>query len=266
MKYITYLNLVSRLIFLALIFILVKSKSDYLLVPLISGIGAIIAGIISLVFIIKDGIRIKGQPFNILFSYLKKSYVMALAYASNTFKSNINIIIVKFLFSYSEVAYFDLAIKISNIGNTFLDLISQTVFPKMAREKNGIFLKKLIKLSLGAALAYILFIQIFAKSIVLVLGGIEMEPAINILRVLVFFIPIYITGALLGRNCLIVHGFDKQVLLSMLYSSIVYVTLIGVFYLIGINITLIGIILVYIISFAFETIYRYIICKSKKIF
>jgi len=266
MKYITYINLVSRLIFLALIFILVKSKSDYLLVPLINGIGAIIAGIISLVFIRKDGIRIKEQPFNILVSYFKKSYVLALAYLSNTFKSKINIIILKLLFSYTEVTYFDLAIKIAEIGNAFLNLISQTVFPKMSIEKNGRFLKKVIILSLVVAFTYVLFIQIFAKPIVFVLGGIDMEPTVNVLRIFVFFIPIYITGALLGRNCLIIHGFDKHVLLSMLYSSIAYVTIIGAFYLIGINITLIGLILVYIISFAFETTYRYIICKLKKIF
>lgn len=266
MKYITYLNLVSRLIFLALIFILVKSKSDYLLVPLINGIGAIIVGIISILFIIKDQIVFRAQPINVLFTYFKKSYVMALAYASNTFKTNFNIIIVKFLFSFSEVAYFDLALKISNIGNTFLDLISQTVFPKMSREKNANFLMKIIKLSLGTSLLFILFIQIFAKPIIETLGGIEMLPAINILRIIVFFIPIYITGSLLGRNCLIVHGFDQQVLLSMLYSSIVYATLIGVCYMIGINVTLTGLILAYLGSWAFETAYRYIICKSKNIF
>lgn len=265
MKYITYLNLVSRIIFLALIFMLIKSKSDYLLVPIISGIGATIAGLISIFIIIKDQIVFRAQPINILLVYFKKSYVMALAYTSNTFKTNFNIIIVKFFFSFSEVAYFDLALKISNIANTFLDLISQTVFPKMSREKNTNFLKKVINLSLGASFLFILFIQLFAKQIIETLGGIEMIPAINILRILIFFIPVYITGALLGRNCLIVHGFDKQVLLSMLYSSIVYVALIGVFHTIGINITLTGLILIYIISFAFETSYRYIICKSKNI-
>jgi PST family polysaccharide transporter len=266
MKYMTYLNLVSRLIFLALIFILVKSKSDYLLVPLISGIGATIAGVISIILILRDGIVFNKQSIRILTYYFKNSYVMALAYASNTFKSNFNIIIVKFLFSFSEVAYFDLALKISNIGNTFLELISQTVFPKMSREKDPEFLKNIIILSLGASFLFIFFTQIFAAPIIGLLGGIEMMPATNILRIMVFFIPVYIMGALLGRNCLIVHGFDKQVLLSMLYSSIVYISIIGFLYLIDINIPLSGLILVYIISFAFETTYRYIICKSKNLF
>ena len=265
MKYMTYLNLVSRLIFLALIFILVKSESDYLMVPLISGIGATIAGVISILLILKDRIVFKMQSIRILLYYFKKSYVMALAYASNTFKSNFNIILVKFLFSFSEVAYFDLALKISNIGNTFLELISQTVFPKMSREKDSIFLKKIIKFAFGASILFILFIQIFANPIIEILGGIEMTPAVDVLRILVFFIPVYITGALLGRNCLIVHGFDKQVLLSMLYSSVFYIACIAILYIVGINITLIKLILLYIISFAFETTYRYIICKTKNI-
>jgi len=117
MKYITYLNLTRRLIFLSLIFIFIKSKSDYLLVPLINGIGAIVAGLLSVLLLRKEQIKIKAQSANTLIWYFKNSYVMALAYASNSFKANINIIIVKFLFSFSEVAFYDLALKISNIGH-----------------------------------------------------------------------------------------------------------------------------------------------------
>jgi len=265
MKYITYINIISRLMFLVLILLLVKSQSDYLLVPIFNGFGAIIAGIISLFFISKDKILIKFQPLHILFLYLKQSYIMALAYASNSFKANFNIVLAKLLFSFSEVAYLDLALKVANIGITFLDLINQTVFPKMSREKNSSFLKKIIKLSVAASLLYVLVIQIFAKPIVVTLGGNGMAPAINILKILVWYIPIYITGALLGRNCLIIHGFDKKVLLSMLYSCLVYIAIIGFSYIIGINITLIGLVIAFIIAWAYETTYRYIVCRAQNL-
>lgn len=266
MKFITYVNVISRTIFLILIFVVINSKTDYLLVPIVNGVGTLCAGIISMFLVLNDGIKIKLQPINILLEYIKKSYTMALAYASNSFKTNLNIIIVKFLFSYSEVAYFDLALKISNIGIVFLDLISQTIFPKMSRDKSSLFLKKIIRLSMTVSFVIIIIIQIFASQIIYNLGGVDMEPAVNILRILIFFIPIYIFGALLGRNCLIVHGYDKQVLLSMLFSSIIYIFITYSLYVLGIDISITAITIIYIISFGFESIYRYKICRLKNIF
>ncbi|BDX39593.1 teichoic acid transporter [Tenuifilaceae bacterium CYCD] len=265
MKYITYLTLVSRLLFLTLIFVFVHSKQDYLKVPILSGVGAIIAGLLSQYILYKDGIYIKLQSISTLKYYIKNSYVMALAYASNAFKYNFNLILVKLFFSYSEVAYFDLALKISNIGNTFLDLISQSIFPKMSREKDSKFLVKVIKISLLISFVFILFIQFFSNQIVILLGGADMLSAVNILRVIVFFIPIYILGALLGRNCLIVHGFDKNVLLSMFYSSLLYVLILSFFYYFKINISLVTLTIIFIFSYIFESLYRFYLCKKFKI-
>ncbi len=55
MKYITIITIISRTIFLGLIFLMVKESEDYLLVPIINGMGAIIAGIISQYIVIKRG-------------------------------------------------------------------------------------------------------------------------------------------------------------------------------------------------------------------
>jgi PST family polysaccharide transporter len=265
MKYITVLTLLSRLLFLGLIFIFIKTKADFLLVPVISGIGAFISGVIAFLLLKRNGISLHWQPFTLLVSYVKNSYIMALAYASNVFKTNFNLLVLKFLFSYSEVAYFDLALKITNIGNTFLDLVSRTIFPKMSREKNTLFLRKIIKLSVLGSLGYVLFIQLFAGIIIDLLGGYEMFGAIELLRLLVFYLPIYIIGALLGRNCLIVHNQDKFVLLSMFYSSLYYLLAIAFCLVLKLNVSPIGLVFVFLSSFLIDTMYRYVICKKLKL-
>jgi len=45
MRYITIINIVSKILFTIAIFVLVKQSSDYLLVPLLTSLGAIFAGI-----------------------------------------------------------------------------------------------------------------------------------------------------------------------------------------------------------------------------
>lgn len=265
MKYITVITLISRSIFLILIFLLVNDNSDYLLVPIINGMGAIIAGIISQVIVIKKGIKYSRQPFYALKFYFVKSYVMALAYASNTLKSNLNIVLVKALFSYNAVAYFDLALKVSRVGTSFLELISVSVFPKMSREKNVFFLKKIIYLSLVLSVIYVLFVQLSAPLIISLIGGEQMLDSISLLRVIILFVPFQIIGGLLGRNSLIVNGYDKDVLYSMAISSLTYGLVVLVLYLSFDNLSLELLGAVFVFSFAFDTLYRYMKCKSYKI-
>ena len=53
MKYITYLNLLSKVLFTSLIFIVIKTPDDYIYQPLLLAIGTAIAGITALYFIWK---------------------------------------------------------------------------------------------------------------------------------------------------------------------------------------------------------------------
>lgn len=265
MKFITIITLISRVILFSCIFIFVKEDEDYLLVPLFNGIGAIVAGIISQVIVYKRGIRYSFVSFGILKDYTKKAYVMALAYGANTLKYNLNIILVQFFFSYREVAYFDLALKVSRLGSSFLELVGIAVFPKMSREKNKSFLLKMIYISSGLSVAYLIIIYFFAPFIVQILGGEGMFEAIDILKIVIFSVPFQVLGAFLGRNCLIVHGFDKDVLKSMLYSGIFYISGILLFFKVFDSTSASIIAVIFVLSFAYETLFRYIKCREHKI-
>src|SRR5690554_835565 len=64
MKYITILNLISKLLFTIAVFVFIKNKSDFILQPLFTTLGFIVSGIISMyVIIYKWQIRIKRPEF-----------------------------------------------------------------------------------------------------------------------------------------------------------------------------------------------------------
>ena len=54
MKYITCLNILSRIIFMVLIFVFVKQQSDYVIVPLLNSMGFLAAGLIGIWFAVKE--------------------------------------------------------------------------------------------------------------------------------------------------------------------------------------------------------------------
>lgn len=264
MRNITIISVFNKILILFLILCFIKDKNDYLYVPALNFMSILLSSTITFYFLYKDNIRFKIQPFSYILELFKKAYVMALTVGINIIKANMNVVLAKLFFSYKAVAYFDLAIKITNIFISFLDLISQSVYPKMSILKDKIFLKKILKYSAFTAIVLTLFMQLFSGIIVNILGGEKMADSIPLLRMLSVIFPIYIVGALLGRNALVVHGYNEAVLSSMIFSSFVYVMLIFTFYYVF-HIDLILMSLAFILSFLSETIYRYVRCKKYNI-
>ena len=64
MKYITIVNLSARLLFVVAIFLFVREREDYLIVPLLNGFGAILAGCLSLYIVLgKERIKIVRDTY-----------------------------------------------------------------------------------------------------------------------------------------------------------------------------------------------------------
>lgn len=265
MKNIAVISIINKLFVLFLIIFFVKKQDDYILVPLINLIGVIISVAIGLNYLRRDRIKFKWQKSISILFYFKKSYVMALSFSVNTIKTNLNVILAKNLFSYTAVAYFDLALKIVNIFISFLDIISQAVYPKMSITKDKKFLKKVLKFSLVIALVLMILVQFGANIFINLLGGQGMNDSIPILRILAIVFPIYILGALFGRNALIINGYNSSVLMSMVVSGIFYALFIFVFYYFLDIKNLKVISISFVLSFLVETIYRYKECRKFKI-
>nr|WP_286416531.1 oligosaccharide flippase family protein [Myroides odoratimimus] len=264
MKFITLLNFISKILFLILVFAFIKNSEDVYLYPVFNGLTGLIVCILSIKIVLKHGVKLYFPKFSILTYYIRKSYVMALAYASNNLKSGLNIILIKLLFGVKEVAYFDLAMKIITMGNTFSDVLNQAVFPKISREKNMIFLKKVLVVILFSTSLFVIFTFLFGEWIVRILGGVNMSNAVLVLKIVSFVVPFYAVGGLLGRNCLIVFNKDKIVLRSMIVSGILYLFLVLIYYMCRWeNLEIFS--MFFLVSFMFETLYRYYYCKKEKL-
>lgn len=262
MKYITLVTLTSRLLFFLFIFIFITKEDDYILFPILNFVGSIIGLAFSFYILHKDGIRFVKPTKEEIFYHVKSSYIMGLAVGSNSLKTNLNIILIKSVLSLKEVAVFDLISKIVFIGNTVIDLISQTVFPKIAKDKNKLFFKKVIKLVLVFAFGVILCNILLGKFAIGLLSADKMLDSYPLLILMSLIIPIYSLGTMLGRNCLNVYGQDKHVLYSMTISSLLYV-LIFLFCknILDLQFDIYLFTVIYLVSFLIDTVYRFVVCK-----
>ncbi len=230
MKYITLMNLLSRTIFVVLIFILVKERKDYLFVPLIYGIGSVVAGVVSITIVFTHNIKFIWQPYNILKYYFKNSIPIFISNLSTSLSLSTNKVILGLSLGMQEVAYYELAEKLSLISKTPIQLIGQAIYPQVAQNKNRKFLKGAFLITLIVTSIILLGGILFANTIIKLAGGLEMVKSVMVFQILIISI-IPVTISLFYANIVLISwNLNKDYLRIRIYTSIFY--FIVVFFLI----------------------------------
>lgn len=265
MKYIAIFSFVGRLVFVLLIFLCVATPEDYLLVPLINGIGAIVTSFIAIyILLYRFNIKLTWQSFATVYSYTKDSTKLLLTSITGIIKDKTNTIVIGSVLGMGEVAYYDFVEKIVNVLSTVFYTISNVVFPYYNKNANRLFARKLlICTTLSGILLYIL-VGCFLKQFILLFFNDEMLVAIPVYWILGTLFIYRHLSYFLGTVILISHNHVKDVIMNMFYSMFVYLFIVIFFWIIGYqDIYILSISLV--VSVLFEAWQRWYYCRKYKI-
>lgn len=264
MKYITLFTLISRSISLILIFIMIKIPEHYLRVPLINGIGAMVAGIGAIIIIFKDD---KIKFFIPKISQIKYHFRRSTPYFISELSVNVflqtNKVVLGSVLGMAEVAYYDLAEKIINIFRRIpLGIVRNTIFPRVAKTKNISIVHKTTIIMTVFALLSVIFINLIAPQMIKIIGGESMIESLGVLRL--FSIAIITTHI---SNYYLTIGlwsldFNIEFRNAMIFSCILYILILSflyIFNLIGLYILVWCIILIDV----FQALYCLYIYRKK---
>lgn len=257
MKYITYINLFVRSLFIFAIFFFIKQKSDYIIVPLINSIGAFLSGIIALYVVFgKEGIKFKYISLEFLIIRLKEGFVLFISTLSIQLYMNVNKIIVGTLLGMKEVTIYDLGEKITSLIKTPILIIGQSVFPKISREKSIVFINKIMFLVTSIAIALYILLFFTSDWIVFFFTATIIPMAKIVIRILGLSLIFVSLSLFLGGNRLVPFGYNKEYMVAMISNSVVYFILVGILWIFHlINIYTITISYVFIEAFCFVLLY-----------
>ena len=265
MKFITYISLFNRLIFLGLIFIFIKTPADYLYVPAINGMGTIISGIIAFYIIIKiHKIQLAPQPIKTLKYYFKESIPIFISNVSIKIYVSTNKVILGAFLGMADVAFYDLGEKIVSLLKIPQGLINQTIFPKINKDKDINFVKKLFKITIILNTILTILVIACAKLLVMFLGGPQMTPAIWVIIILSLSVPIIAMSNIFGIQILIPFGYSRKFSQVIIFSGIIY--LLQLFLLWSIfKINIYSVSIITVVTEIFVTCYMYFYCKKLKL-
>ncbi|URC15030.1 oligosaccharide flippase family protein [Flavobacterium sp. B183] len=227
MKYITYLNLITKLVFTIALFIFVREKSDFYLVPVFNALGFIFAGVFALFYIHRDfNIRFQVQPLSGIIEQLQKSKYVFLSELKISLFTNTNTLILGILAGNHAVGYFSAAEKLVRAVGNFQTPISNTIFPYLSKEMIVDKLKTVQKINKITKFGAILFSVIivvcfcFAEQIIVIIYGSQMFPAVLLFRIVILIPLLSFLDTMFGKQILLNLGKDKLYFRVILFATI----------------------------------------------
>ena len=217
MKYITYLNILAKSIFTVAVFVFVQKQSDYWIVPLLTSIGFIVAGILSLRLIKKEfHISFEMQKYNTLKYYFEDGWHIFVANFAGNFYRNFNTIVLGLLTNNILVGFYSIAEKLIKIIQMMQNIIGSTLFPflskKISENKNYFYElnQKYIKYIIGIYLLAVVVTFLVAPFIVYLISGEYQANTILDLKIMSIVILIGGLNYYFGVLGLVSMGYKKE--------------------------------------------------------
>lgn len=225
MKFITYLNLFSKLIFVGLLFLFVRDQADYIWVIPIQAIGVISASLVGILIVTgKFGVKLIFPGYQIVLNELKQGLPVFISNFSVTAYNSSNYLILGFFGGDLLVGVFSIAEKIMSLLRQILSMLSQAVFPKicqMAVENHTslkLFWRKLIAPFAVGLLFVSSSVSYFAPQIIRLITGEALPQAIGLLRVIIW-VPVVVLFNVPFFLTLLAYEQKKEVMRVLVFSS-----------------------------------------------
>ncbi|WP_457623163.1 flippase [Persephonella sp.] len=267
MKYITIINIISKLIFTILVFLFVNQTSDYILVAVINSLGYIVAGVISIWIVYKKfKISLKLPSSDKLIFQLKEGWHIFISTLAISLYTVSNTFILGIFTNNTIVGYYSAAEKLIKAAIGLLTPFSQAIYPYISKlmseskEKGILFIKKItFYLGIISLLSSIL-LYIFAEPLTLLILGDKYIESIIVVKILSFLPFVIALSNIFGIQTMVTLNYKKAFSNILISASIINIilalTLVPIYKHIGISTSV-------LISEVFVTISMFIYLHKK---
>ncbi len=233
MKYITYLNILSKVIFTIAIFLFVQEQSDFYLVPLLTSVGFLVAGIWSLYLVKKEfGVWFELQTIDTIKHHLVEGWHVFVSRFYVSLYITTNVIILGLFTNNTAIGYYSIAEKIVVAIGGLFDPANQTIYPYLARKHKENFnqfvqlLKKISFIFLAISFSFVVISEFFKEEIVYLVTGNYSVEITSLLTIFLIRILIFPFGPLFS-NALIIMQRKSEFIKVMNYTVILDLILVS---------------------------------------
>ena len=220
MKYITVLNLLSKFLFTIAVFVFIKEKDDYILQPLLTSLGFVVSGIISLYYIFFIWkVKLNSPSIKSIRHTIKNGFDVFLNTLMPNLYNSFSTVLLGFYGGEIANGKLDAGTKFVNIAYNFIHVVSRVFFPFLSRKLEKHYLYAKMNIGISIILSLILFL--FAPLIIDVFFTKEFVDSISVLRITSFSVVFIALSNVYGTNYMIIAGHERQLRNITAFVSIV---------------------------------------------
>ena len=249
LKYVTYFQLICKLVFVILMVVFIHSKADYLYYPILFSLGSLFGTAYGLyVMFEKYKVRLIGVKMRNVVYRFKRSTSIFYSRIADMIIERSNAILLGNFIGMQEVAYYDLANKIVRLGSFPIMILNQVLYPKVASERNFRLMRKVMAISFWVAILIWGLCVLLAPWGVELLGKGLMEPSVEIVYILS---PLIVTNSIIylqGSPILVAAGYFKAFNITMWCSLGVYVACMLFVFIFNLHTNLLSLLIIQLIT------------------
>ena len=209
MKYITWLNLLSKSLFTLAVFLFVKEKDDYVLQPLFVSLGFILSGVVALYYILfRWQVKLLRPSLSALKVTIGKSTDVFINDLMPNLYNSFSTILLGFWGGSISNGKLEAGNRFVSIGRQFMQIITRVFFPFLSRKIEHHHAYAVLNLCIGGLGT--LFLFLCAPWLIKLFFTSEFNDSIVVLRICSFAILFSALNSAYGVNFMITRGFDRQ--------------------------------------------------------
>ena len=266
MKYVTWINIVSKTIYTILIFVFIQAESDYLLVPLINGFGFFIGSLLALYYVFKHFKHVfVFNSFAIIKQHFIDSSMFFLSRVSVSLYTSSNTFVLGLVASNLTVGYYAIAEKLYMVIRQLYQPIVQVIYPYISKSKNLVFFKKLYPVVVLLNFIGVYILWVFAPELIYLVSKEYFLESIKVFRILLVVSCIVVPSILIGYPFLAALGFKNEANYSTIIGSLFHVVILGILYFSNL-INMYNIVYLLLATESIVLLYRYYAVYKNKLF
>lgn len=227
MKYITYLNIGAKVFFTLCIFIFVQEQADYLLVPLLTAMGFVVAGIWSLYLVKKEfDVGFVWQTTSIIKFQLSEGWHVFFSSMAISLYTISTTFILGLFANNTVVGYFAAADKIVQAVKGLYAPVSQAIYPLISKKihedkQSGLAFVHKTTWIVGTVMFVIsALLFLLAEPIVNLLLGAQYQQSVLLLKVMAFLPFIIALSNIYGIQTMLNLGYKQEFSLILVIAAI----------------------------------------------
>lgn len=215
---------ITKSIFTALMFFVVKAPEHIYRIPILTMIGEFVAILITWIYIYRKlHYRFIWPKFSNIIEQIKISVVYFYSRIATTVYSNTNTFMLGLYQPLSIVGLYGIANTITNMIKSFYTPISDSLYPYMLRNRNFKLLFKTLLIFMPIIIVGSVVLAIWAPFFLKLAGGENYVEATTVLRCLLPTVVIVFPSYLLGFPTMGPLGLNKQANYTVIFSSVFHV-------------------------------------------